>query len=479
MVNGLKLSYHARLFLILLGLSWVLVLCFLAFQYDREKRFKVEMFNAQLQLYNNHILDAISAGDTITDILQKSVKPIGGLRVTVVDMEGNVVFDNSLDKLPTENHLSRSEVSEAVRKGSGYTIRRHSHSTNDTYFYSATKGDVGIVRSAVPYSVSLQDVLKADGSFLWFMLAVTLGISIVGYFATRRIGRTISRLNGFAERAERGERIYDNEPFPHDELGSISRHIIRLYARLQRTTAELDREHRIAMHEEQEKIRIKKQLTNNINHELKTPVASIKVCLETLIDHPELEEARRKDFLKRCHANTERLGRLLDDVSVITRMDDGTRLIEKTMLDVNGIVDDICDDIAGGLHNKNMTVRIMLPPGIMVKGNAMLISSIFRNLADNAIAYSGGTELVVSLVGETSLQYTFSVYDDGVGVPEEHLPRIFERFYRIDKGRSRLMGGTGLGLSIVKNAVIIHGGTISVENRKEGGLMFVFSIMKE
>ena len=160
-------------------------------------------------------------------------------------------------------------------------------------------------------------------------------------------------------------------------------------------------------------------------------------------------------------------------------MDDGTRCIEKTEIDVSEIVGDVCSDISGELIKKNMALRMLLPLGIKVNGNAMLISSIFRNLADNAIAYSGGTELVISLAGETSVQYVFSVYDDGTGVPEEHLSRIFERFYRIDKGRSRLMGGTGLGLSIVKNAVMIHGGSITVENRKEGGLMFVFSINKE
>lgn len=130
-------------------------------------------------------------------------------------------------------------------------------------------GDRWIARTAVPYSLPLTDVLAADREFLWFMLGVTLLMSIAGYFATRRIGQNISRLNDFAHRAERGERI-DNAPtFPHDELGEISQHIIRLYADLQRTAADRDREHELALHEEQEKIRIKKQLTNNINHELK------------------------------------------------------------------------------------------------------------------------------------------------------------------------------------------------------------------
>lgn len=131
-----------------------------------------------------------------------------------------------------------------------------------------------VVRSAVPYSITLREVLAADREFLWFMLGVTLLMSVAAYFATRRLGHNITRLRDFAQRAERGERIDEQAVFPHDELGDISSHIIRLYARLQRTTADRDREHALALHEQQEKIRIKKQLTNNINHELKTPVAA-------------------------------------------------------------------------------------------------------------------------------------------------------------------------------------------------------------
>lgn len=114
----------------------------------------------------------------------------------------------------------------------------------------------------------------------------------------------------------------------------------------------------------------------------------------------------------------------------------------------------------------------------MTRGNQRLLESVFVNLLDNAVAYSGGTQVNLRLDSVTPDAYIFSVWDDGSGVPAEALPHLFERFYRIDKGRSRALGGTGLGLAIVKNAVMLHGGEISVHNRPDGGLQFTFSIMR-
>ena len=219
-----KLSYHRRLFLLLLVFSWTLVGCFILFQYGREKHFKAERLDAQLQLFNLRMLDAVNAGAPPDAFIARSGAPCEGVRVTLIDPAGHVVFDNSLDTLPGANHLDRPEVAEALARGTGYTIRRHSESTDRNYFYSAMRGDRYIVRSAVPYSVPLGEILAADREFLWFMLGVTLLMSVAGYFATRRLGQNITRLNEFAERAERSERIDDLPAFPHDELGEISSH---------------------------------------------------------------------------------------------------------------------------------------------------------------------------------------------------------------------------------------------------------------
>ena len=473
-----KLSYHRRLFLLLLVFSWTLVGCFILFQYGREKHFKAERLDARLQLFNLRLLDALGEGTAPGAFLTGHPLPYGDLRVTVIDDDGRVLFDNSADSLPAANHLGRPEVTEAIAHGTGYTIHRHSESTDQYYFYSAMKGDGIIVRSAVPYSVSLREVLAADWEFLWFMLGVTLLMSIAAYFTTRRLGHNITRLNEFAEHAERGERIDEQAVFPHDELGDISSHIIRLYARLQRTTADRDREHALALHEQQEKIRIKKQLTNNINHELKTPVAAIQGYLETLLDNPGLGAEKRTAFLEKSCAQVARLRSLLADISTVTRMDEASQLIRKERVVLNDIVDEIRADMQLRPEGQRLRVNCDFPYPLEMEGSPSLLGSVFRNLADNAAAYSGGRDIFIRLLDNSPEQYTLQFADNGIGVEEEHLPHIFERFYRIDKGRSRKLGGTGLGLAIVKNAVMMHGGTISVRNSERGGLEFTFTLHK-
>lgn len=480
MGTGLRssLSYHRRLFLLLLAFSWALVACFIVFQYGREKQFKAERLDTRLQLFNLRMLDALTDGATPEEFIAARDEPFGDLRVTVIDAAGRVTFDNSAGSLPETNHLDRPEVAEALARGTGFTIRRHSESTDLYYFYSAMSDGGVVVRSAVPYSITLREVLAADREFLWFMLGVTLLMSVAAYFATRRLGHNITRLRDFAQRAERGERIDEQAVFPHDELGDISSHIIRLYARLQRTTADRDHEHALALHEQQEKIRIKKQLTNNINHELKTPVAAIQGYLETLLDNPGLGAEKRTAFLEKSCAQVARLRSLLADISTVTRMDEASQLIRKERVVLNDIVDEIRADMQLRPEGQRLRVNCDFPYPLEMEGSPSLLGSVFRNLADNAAAYSGGRDIFIRLLDNSPEQYTLQFADNGIGVEEEHLPHIFERFYRIDKGRSRKLGGTGLGLAIVKNAVMMHGGTISVRNSERGGLEFTFTLHK-
>ena len=462
----------------LLAFSWSIILCSIGFQYLREKQYKSEFLSAELQLYNRLLLDAVEDGVSYEEYINNYEKPFDDLRISIITLTGAVVYDNMLSLDLLDNHRHRPEVAEALKKGSGYHIGRQSSSDGREYFYSATRGDRVVVRTAIPYSASLRELLKAEWDYLGVMLAISLTVSVLAYFATRRLGKTIERLNRFAAKAKRGESFNEAEAFPNDELGSISNHIVQLYAQWQQTIKDRDIAHEAAMREEQEKIRIKRQLTNNINHELKTPVASIQVCLETLLSGINLSEEKRQELIERCYTNNERLRRLLGDISLITRMEDGSQLIGKEAVNINNIIDEIADELEIMPEEERFTLHADFPEQVIIEGNLSLIGSIFRNLTENAIAYSGGKNIYISLVENNEAMCKIRFEDDGCGVEDIQLLRLFERFYRIDKGRSRRMGGTGLGLAIVKHAVKFHGGLITVNNRPNGGLQFDFTLRK-
>ena len=462
----------------LLAFSWTIMLCFIGFQYQKEKQYKSELLNAQLQSYNKHLLENVKNSLSYDDYIKIHEKPFDELRISVIAVSGAVVYDNMLPLDSLDNHKMRPEVAGALKKGSAYHIGRLSTSDGREYFYSATKGDSIIVRTAIPYSADLRELLRADWNFLGTMIAISFAMSILAYFATRRLGKNIERLNRFAAKAENGETFDEEEPFPNDELGSISSHIVQLYAQWQQTIKDRDIAHEATMREEQEKIRIKRQLTNNINHELKTPVASIQVCLETLLSGINLSEEKRQELIERCYTNNERLRRLLGDVSLITRMEDGSQFIGKEAVVINNIINEIAEELKIMPEEERFDLHTNFKEEVIIDGNLSLIGSIFRNLTENAIAYSGGKNIYISLVENNDTFCRIYFEDDGCGVEEKQLTRLFERFYRIDKGRSRRLGGTGLGLAIVKHAVQFHGGIISVSNRNGGGLRFEFSLKK-
>lgn len=412
----------------LLAFSWAIVLCFIGFQYLREKEYKSQFLNAQLQQYNRHLLDTVEEGLPYEDYIATHDKPFEELRISIITLSGAVVYDNTISLDSLDNHRGRPEVATALAEGEGYNISRQSTSDGREYFYSATRGERVIVRTAIPYSSTLQDLLEADWSFLVVMISITLIMSVVAYFTTRRLGKDIERVNRYEA--------------------------------------------------EQERNRLKRQLTNNINHELKTPVASIQVCLETLLSGISISEEKRQELIERCYAHNDRLRRLLNDVSLITRMEDGSALIGKERVVINDIIDEVAKELEMLPEDERLLLHTDFSNEVIIDGNPSLIGSIFRNLTENAIAYSEGKNIYISLLENNEQLCRIRFEDDGKGVEQKHLPHLFERFYRVDKGRSRQKGGTGLGLAIVKHAVLFHGGTITATNRPNGGLRFEFTVKK-
>lgn len=474
----MRISVGTKLYMSVLSVFLVFAVAFIVFQQTREKQFKVDTLNLKLQDYNSHMDEYLRLfPDRSEQALDRYVQShyIPHLRVTLISLNGKVMYDSELkDYSHVANHASRPEIVSALHNGAGSTVERNSKTLKGDFFYSATcfPKDSLIIRSALPYTSDLSKSLKADQHYIWFAVATMLLLTIILYRFTRRLGDNIQRLRTFASRADHGESL-DTEDlvgFPSDELGEIAERIIKIYKRLQTTRQEQDI--------------LKRQLTQNIAHELKTPVASIQGYLETILDNPNINDSMREQFLKRCYAQSQRLTSLLQDISTLNRMDDAPDMIGTEDVNISEIVANIQKETALQLQQKQMSFINKLPNDVMVKGSPSLIYSVFRNLTDNAIAYAGtGTTITLTAqpienideeMKSPKWQFTFS--DNGVGVPVEHLPRLFERFYRVDKGRSRKMGGTGLGLAIVKNAVLLHGGTIRVVNNFNGGLRFDFTL---
>lgn len=417
-----------KIFIVATILASIFTLFFGIYEYRREHAFRVDILHSQLQLNNYHYLGGQSERD---------------IRVTVIDTLGNVLYDTEeADASRMGNHLQREEIQEALHHGSGYAIKRASETNGEKYFYSATyfktspsgEREKGlIVRSSVPYSAELTSSLEHDYTFFYYTAGILALIATATYFRRR----------------------YE--------------------------------------HSEQEKQRIKRQLTENAAHELKTPAATIEGYLETLVSNPSMPEDKRRNFLERCHAQSRRMSRLLADMSTLSRLDATQEIVNCKSsnckcIDAALILRQIEEETASQFRERNIQLKLDIPHQLPLQGDASLIYSLFRNIFSNTLAYATDATYFrvqakvskMALLSETSpkslwgrsggevISFTFT--DNGPGVPGEHLPHIFERFYRIDKGRSRRMGGTGLGLAIVKNIASQYGGSVVASQTPGGGL---------
>ncbi len=472
-------SFQRNLLLSIGGVFLLFAVCFSIYQYQREKEYKIDILHSRLQMYNYEMAqtlgeDSLTNSQLFRDYVSRH--QVEGLRVSVINLEGRVIldsYDTNVDSLG--NHLRRTEIQQALKVGNGYDIKRMSQSTHETYFYSATRFGHVIVRAAVPYSAELTRSLQADNTYIYFAGVLTLLLGVVLYYITHRISRHIGYLREFAVKAERGEEL-DHElerRLPDDELGDISHTIIMLYWKLR--------------HSEEDKLRIKRQLTQNAAHELKTPAASIHWFLESILDNPDMREDQKKHFLERCYAQSERMNKLLLDMSALTKLDDldDHKAIAQQayrQVDVLKVIQSVLDDTSLQLQDKGITPSLQMPQHVEVLGDQSLIYSIFRNLIDNAVVYAIGASRLNISCAEIETEgrhfYEFMVSDNGIGVEPQHLDHLFERFYRVDKGRSRKLGGTGLGLAIVKNAVAVHGGQTAALTTPGGGLTIKFTLSR-
>lgn len=454
----------------IISMFLLMVGVFIFVEHAREKEFKIELLKDKLKDYNDGLQESLQRTHDTTFVgLDKYIKhhALSNLRVTIVNTHGDVVYDNLYKNYKAmNNHLLRSEIIQALKTGHGYDVDRKSNTLNQEYFYVATyypKQDY-IIRSALPYDQHLLQTLTADMRFIWLTLAIALMLSILLYRFIHRLTTNIKKLRAFASRITNKEALSEGDvpSFSNDELGEIANRITSLYIQLKHT-------------EEQQRI-LKRQLTENATHELKTPVATIQGFIETILADPNMDESVRTQFLQRCFKQSQRLTSILNDMSTLHRLDDAPDAYQFGLVDMTALLKQVFNETEQALHEHKMSIINQMPQRLVISGNFSLLYSIFRNLTDNAISYAGSDTTITYAAWHETPYWHFTVTDNGIGIPKEHQPRIFERFYRVDKGRSRKSGGTGLGLAIVKNAVLAHGGNIEVYTPEAGGTCFHFTL---
>ena len=575
----MKITYKQKLALYFFVLFSLFTMGIVIFEHSRETKLRTEALEEKLDAYAEIIENGKWRIENDENSFQLSTFNFP-FRLTLIDQQGEVIYDNAIDESDlSKNHADRPEIIQAKANGKGSHIRT-STTNNQKYFYYARQSGNIFIRVALPYDIQVQDFLKSDNLFLYYILLLFIISLLLIYYAADRFGDSIKKLRDFTYSIENKKNNSQfstfNFQFPKDELGEIGEKIIDNYEQIRKRKKELllerekllqhvhssgeglcffspdkkvglynglfiqylniiteesasnpsfvfsdpsfkniadflsaitqnvnyyetqiskqgkhfnirvnifeDRSFEIIINDisKQEKTRLLKQeMTSNIAHELRTPVTSIRGYLEIALGRT-LNDETAHNFLNKAHEQTLVLTELMQDMSLITKMEEAPLSFQKENIQIDDLLHNLKEELNEPLSEKNIHLEWSNMEQVVVQGNRNLIYSIFRNLTDNAIRYAGtNITIMVSKYNEDKDFYYFSFSDTGVGIQgEHHLNRIFERFYRVNEGRTRDTGGSGLGLSIVKNAILFHKGTIVAKNKAGGGLEFLFTLQK-
>lgn len=404
------------------------------------------------------------------------------LRITLMDSAGTVLVDSDvpLDKLGSvENHLHRPEVQEALRNGIG-SHSRLSGTVGREFLYVAKVASVpaasGILSGVrcIRLSEHLEEVrtiaTAAQTNILLAGVLALLFVAAVSVIVSRRIATPMVEIANAVEQIRAGNLDTRVAIRSNDEVGRVAQAVNEMAAKLRADLARLTKLERV-----------RSEFLGNVSHELRTPIFSLQGFLETLLDGAIDDPAVNRDFVRKAYEHSVRLNTLLGDLITISQIESGEMKMSFRYFNLGELVAGVLEAFRPlAEHN---TVRLFLAEDsatqVEVLGDKERLRVVFENLLENAIKYNKpGGEVSVSLKKRDG-SVEVRVADTGVGIPAEHLPRIFERFYRVDKGRSREVGGTGLGLAIVKHIVEAHGSMVQVESSVEKGSVFRFTLKTE
>ena len=371
-------------------------------------------------------------------------------RITIIEKDGSVIFDNTVNPTELKNHDSRKEVKQANKVGEGKSVRYSETMLKKTLYYAIKMDNGNILRISCNQNYIGILIFKI-GEILLVMIVIALIISgVLASIFSKKITKPLSKID------------IDN---PNED--EIYEEIVPFVKRV--TEENLEKEQR-----EQ----IRRQFSANVSHELKTPLTSISGFAE-LLKNEDLEKNIVKDFANDIYKESQRLITLINDIIKLSRLDENTIPFDKERISLRKITQEVFGILRNAADKKNISLNLFGAQG-EIYGVYHVIQEMIYNLCDNAIKYNiNGGKIDVNIIENLDGIIRYSIKDTGIGISDKEKERIFERFYCVDKSRSKLVGGTGLGLSIVKHAAIYHDAKIHVESELTKGAEFIIEFSKK
>lgn len=368
------------------------------------------------------------------------------LRVTLIDHEGAVIYDSDANSTSMQNHKERPEIVEAIKEGIGKDIRVSNTIGQNTYYYAKQVGDNYVLRVAKEANGMLALFYEALPIIIVGAIILLFICSILAKYLTRRIVRPIEDM------AKELSQITEfDENVPYEELVPFATMIKDQHSNIHKQLRDL---------EQSEKIR--QEFTANVSHELKTPLTAITGYSE-LIEEGIASHEDTMRFAKEIRKNATRLLHLINDIIELSELDVIEEEVRKEELDLYEIAKSCMDTLKITAKNHEVELKLIGNKGKLY-ANKNMMEELITNLCDNAIRYNKKGGMVKVVIYPKDEKIVLTVEDTGIGIPKEHCKRVFERFYRVDKSRSKQTGGTGLGLAIVKHIVVKHDAKITLKS---------------
>lgn len=388
--------------------------------------------------YLSGVINALDSQEEVLDYMENTAN-FGSSRITWVASDGTVLFDSREDWQAMENHMERPEVVQAMEDGASSEVRHSSTLEERTYYYAVLLNDGTVLR----LSISTDSMYALYVSMLPVLLGILVIFIIIVMILARRMTDAIVRpINNL-------DIVKPENSCPYEELRP-------LLARIHRQNEE-----------RQKNEKMRREFSANVSHELKTPLTSISGYAELMKDGM-VQPGDVPSFAEKIYKEAARLIGLVNDIIKISRLDERKIGIEKEPVDLYDMAEEVCLRLENVAQKYKVSIDVLGDP-VIAQGVPQMIDELFYNLCENAIKYNKPGGSVHVRIGKALDRPQVIVEDTGIGIPKEHLDRVFERFYRVDKSHSRQTGGTGLGLAIVKHVVEYHDGEISLESEEGKG----------